>query len=477
MNEDQPTHVQGESDVSNLTVEFAAESPKHAQFFQRTDWLSFGLTTLLMLIGYLLTLAPDVTLEHSGMYSTGAMYGGVMPPSGYPLWTIYAWLFTNLLPFSNIAWRVAVSSAVASALTCGFIALMTSRGGALLIDGIPGFKRLSPKQETQLRLVCGCIAGLAFGFNGAVWEMAVIVDVWPLTLLLLSIVLCVLMRWAYSPGRRRYLYAACFIYGLTLTNSEALLTVALGLQLFILFYDRELGREIFFANTILLFGLFAVEKCGYVFLEGTFTGNMRAYYFSIAISSSVLCLGLIIWTRRFLTRWKPTLICSSMLFLGLLLYFYLPIASMTNPPSNWGYPRTMEGFFHVLSRGQYERVYPVASLERFAGQVWMYGQVAVREFGLVYLLIALIPLCLLPRMQSREKRWMLGLLAVYLCLAFLMLALLNPSMETAIRELVKTYFTASHLILDIWTGYGLILLGSRLARAKSDGSQNTHSAL
>lgn len=91
-------------------------SPKQAGFFQPTDWLSFGLTATFALSGYWLTLAPDVTLGSSGIFSAGAMYAGVPHPPGYPLRTIYAWLFTKLLPFSNIAWRVAASSAVASLL-------------------------------------------------------------------------------------------------------------------------------------------------------------------------------------------------------------------------------------------------------------------------------------------------------------------------------------------------------------------------
>src|SRR5438067_5665017 len=82
-------------------------------FFQSVDWLSFGLTTAIALAIYLFTLAPEVTLESQGIFVTGAFYAGVSRPPGYPLWTLYAWLFTVLLPVSNVAWRVAVSSAVA----------------------------------------------------------------------------------------------------------------------------------------------------------------------------------------------------------------------------------------------------------------------------------------------------------------------------------------------------------------------------
>src|SRR6267378_2895196 len=78
-----------------------------ASFFQRTDWLSFGLSVVIALAVYLYTISPEVTLESSGMYATGAMYRSVGPPPGCPTWTLYAWLFTRILPFSNIAWHVA----------------------------------------------------------------------------------------------------------------------------------------------------------------------------------------------------------------------------------------------------------------------------------------------------------------------------------------------------------------------------------
>jgi hypothetical protein len=108
--------------------------------FQRSDWLSFGATTPLALLVYLLTLGPSVGLDNSGVWSTAAAYGGVSSPPGYPLWTLWAWVFTKLLPFSNIAWRVAVSSAVAGALACGLIALMVSRGGTAILEQSPTYR-------------------------------------------------------------------------------------------------------------------------------------------------------------------------------------------------------------------------------------------------------------------------------------------------------------------------------------------------
>src|SRR5690349_15720581 len=102
--------------------------------FRRVDWISSAITTLLVLIGYYLTLAPDLTLEDSGELAVGSFYAGVPHPPGYPVWTIYSWLFTKLVPISNIAWRVGLSSAVAGAFACGLIALMTSRGSSMILE-------------------------------------------------------------------------------------------------------------------------------------------------------------------------------------------------------------------------------------------------------------------------------------------------------------------------------------------------------
>ncbi len=62
--------------------------------FRRTDWITCGITTFLVFIGYYLTLAPDLTLEDSGELAVGSYYAGVPHPPGYPVWTIYTWLFT-----------------------------------------------------------------------------------------------------------------------------------------------------------------------------------------------------------------------------------------------------------------------------------------------------------------------------------------------------------------------------------------------
>jgi hypothetical protein len=51
--------------------------------------------------------------------------------------------------------------------------------------------------------------------------------------------------------------------------------------------------------------------------------------------------------------------------IGVSFYVYMPIVSdLRNPPMNWGYPRTWEGFKHAITRGQYEKIVPTDIFSR-----------------------------------------------------------------------------------------------------------------
>ena len=102
------------------------EAIKVPPLFRRIDWLSLLITFGIIWIIYLLTLAPEQTLEDSGELCTGAYYAGIPHPPGYPFWSVYAWFWTWILPFGNVAWRVEVGQSFAAAMGCGLVALMVS---------------------------------------------------------------------------------------------------------------------------------------------------------------------------------------------------------------------------------------------------------------------------------------------------------------------------------------------------------------
>src|ERR1051326_4600576 len=218
---------------------------------RRIDWLTFGITTLVVFIGYYLTLAPDLTLEDSGELAVGSFYAGVPHPPGYPVWTIYTWLFTRLVPVSNIAYRVALASAVAGAFACGLIGLLVSRGSSLILEGIVELKNLDRRWENWLCLVSGYVAGMLLGFNGFMWSQAVIVEVYPFSVLSFVGVLCCLLRWIYAPHQMRYLHWALFLFGVCFTNHMTLIVAAMGIEVAVAAALPRLGRDLFLGNSLL----------------------------------------------------------------------------------------------------------------------------------------------------------------------------------------------------------------------------------
>ena len=429
--------------------------------FDRADWLGFGGTTVVAFAGYWFTLAPDVTLEWSGMLTTAATYAGVPSPPGLPVWILYSWLFTKLLPFANDAWRVAVGSAVASALACGLVAMMVSCGAPILLEDTSTLAHLTPSDRNRLRTGCGVIAGLVLAFSGVIWGEAVIADFWALSVLLFASVLLSLTIWMFEPERRRFLYAGFFLLGLLLTNSQEMIVALPALICAIFLARRKLGRD------LALFVVPVVAIATALFQYGIWIVFPDKLNWPLLVAFAIVGLvgvSLVGFTRGVGSEWKATFVCGLCLLFGLAFYFYPPLASITSPPVNWGYPRTVEGFFHVLRRGQWEGLNPTHEIGRFVEQLWLYTTNAGRQFGWPQLAISILPFCFLGRMSPRGRLWMAGLCVVWICVAPLMIAELNPPLDRQAEELIELYFMASHVVLALWMGLGLTILGAWMTR-------------
>jgi hypothetical protein len=80
--------------------------------------------------------------------------------------------------------------------------------------------------------------------------------------------------------------------------------------------------------------------------------------------------------------------------LGVAFYLYLPIASEQNPPMNWGYARTWEGFMHAVTRGQYEAIVPTDIFsEKFIQQLGAYLSDLRGQFSLPVAVLGFLPFC------------------------------------------------------------------------------------
>jgi len=436
-------------------------------FFQATDWLAFGITALVALVVYLCSLAPQTTLEFSGTLSTSAKYAGVAYPPGFPVWTFYSWIFVTVLPFSNIAWRVALGSAVAASLACGLVALIVSRTGTMLVEHTGPLCR-NAREQNVIRTVCGFGAGMALGVSQAVWREAVLAEVWAFTLLLFGMMLCLFTRWMVGPELKRFLWGAFFVFGLLLTAVQQLVIIIPAVLLLAILGDEKLGRDLSLPVVSLVVAGWVGSLFGWVSWLNMYYyySGEHAWLLLPFLFVGVVGLVAIVRTRGFGSEWRSATLCVVSLLLGLGCYFYLPIASMTNPPENWGYARTVEGFVHLITRGQYGRPHPVDQLGRFIGQLGMLAKQSYQGFGWPYLVFMVLPFWFLRHPGRFTRQWVLALVAIFICVGPLLVAVLNPGADRASVEFVAPYFAAMYFMLAIWTGLGLMVAVSLVAKRR-----------
>jgi tetratricopeptide (TPR) repeat protein len=506
--------------------------------FRRIDWVALIVTFVFVFIAYCLTLAPEMTLEDSGELATGSYYAGIPHPPGYPVWTIFTHLWT-LIPHNNVAWRVGLAGAFAGALASGLLAFIVSRGSSMMIESIDDLKDFDRRWENAICLVAGFVSGLLIGFNGYMWSQAVIVEVYPLSVVSLMGVLLCLLRWVYAPYQHRYLYGAFFLYGICVNNHQSLLVIAMGVETLIICADRKVGREMLFWNTLMYIGglfihpdilagntpvfvifnfigiasailwmwlvlvtkktalefardgtMLATLVCIVLFLAG-FTHwktSLELHIFSMplskpgalaffALASIAACAGFIYFIRKTKSLgkdWLVTLGCGGSWLVGAAFYLYMPLAGATIPPMEWGYPRTLEGFLHALTRGQYEKIHPTSGegtglhmigsfFNTYGTQIWRYLEGLDNEFNMLYLLLALVIFLFYRKMKKRERTWIIGMIGIFICLGPFLVLLLNFPSDRQSIELNRVFLTSSHVIISMFIGFGLTLLATYLA--------------
>lgn len=517
MNNEKPASSASKSPAAAVAPRSGAaqSAPPHVPpLFRKTDWLTFFLTFGIVWTVYLLTLAPELTLEDSGELVTGSFYAGIPHPPGYPVWTIYSWLWTELLRVGNMAWRVAVAQAFSGAVACGLIGLMVSRTSSMFMESIEDLKAMTGKWENAIGLAAGLAAGLLQGLDSFMWRESVAVNRIAVSSVpwLMAVLLC-LLRWLYAPHQRRYLYFALFVFGVCFTTHQTLVTAAIGIEVLIAAGNLRLGRSLFLGNSVIylaglilnqmhmlgilesnpaVFAIFHVVGVGsivtYVWLavitqesfpEFCLDAMIAAFALLLAATPVIGKLGPLLalaalagWfkfagdTWKTGNEWLVVILCGIAWMLGASFYLYMAVSGMTNPPMQWGYPRTVEGFFHALTRGQYEKAHPsdiIGDPFRFVGQLGMLGGGLGESFTWVCVFIALVPFAFFFKVQKRERAFIVGMTSIYLCLGVLLMILLNPTPDRASAELVKVFFNSSHILVAGFVGLGLALTAAYMA--------------
>lgn len=178
---------------------------------------------------YVPTLMPDIGFWDAAEFQAIGPVLGIAHPTGYPSYTLLAWLASVVLqPLGTEAFRANLLSALLMASAAGLLALAVT-------------------MLTRRRSL-GLAAGLLMGLAPTVWSNAVRADAHALHLALVALLLVVLVVWAgrhraADPGAPRWLVASAVIYGVALGNHALTLLLAPGIAAYLLLVEPRLLRR------------------------------------------------------------------------------------------------------------------------------------------------------------------------------------------------------------------------------------------
>lgn len=325
---------------------------------------------------YLATMSGSLPgYRDAGEMAASAYTLGVSHPPSYPLYILSGHVF-QAIGLGTPAWRLTLLSAAAGA---GAVATL--------------FWTLAP--------LCGTAAALAaavfFALNAAFHAVAIVPEMYTLTLLFAAslLALALRLRERFEPN----LWAAfAFLYGLFLGNRTDLVLLAPGL-------------------------LF-IAASGSGFSEQSVFKRFRSAF-----------------------AWGV---------LGLSIYLYLPIRSSQGPWLDWNHPSTLHNFIGSLTRRGYGGTLDLLSKSYAPGsQFWINMKIYAGHLFYDYLGWALPVVFLGAFAMRKQKVECAGLGAAYLLSGPVFLWLANMPPNPHALAIVEPHYLLSDLILVVLAAWGI----------------------
>ncbi len=221
------------------------------------------------------------------------------------------------------------------------------------------------------RRLAAAAGALALAFSAEFWEQAVIAEVYALNAFCLALCLVLLWKWQITKASK-WLYGFALAYGLSLGNHNTMAVLGPVFVVYILCVDADKKRR------------------------------ARRHGCALLIAASAAAL----------------------------LYLYLPVRSLANPPVDWGNPETLANFWDVVRHEQFAFMAweNPRSLPRFLAQLAAYARLCGNAFSWPIALLGMAGLLLLLR-RHRAFTAQLMAVAAAVILAFTLVQNFNLDKE------------------------------------------------
>jgi hypothetical protein len=179
----------------------------------RPSYRAAAIVSALVLVLYVVTLAPSTAMWDTSEYIAAAYTLGLPHPPGNPLFVLLGRFFAVLPIAPNVAMRINILAALCSAGAAGMWFLITER---VLVGWLA---------ERWQRIVGGSVAALIGATAFTVWAQSVVNEkVYTVSLLGLAIVSWLIVRWCDDPDgpkADRLLVLIAYLSGLGFANHMA----------------------------------------------------------------------------------------------------------------------------------------------------------------------------------------------------------------------------------------------------------------
>lgn len=429
--------------------------------FTITDYLIFFAIFFISLFTYVYTMTPGIAAGDCGELTCAVYFLGGAHSPGYPLYCVVGKLFMGLFFFiGRIVFRLTFLSAFGGALTVSvsylfFVKFLgryhyDSKGNNLFFAKIPA--------------IAAC---LFFLFSEELWAQAVIAEVYTVNSLFLPIMFLIALVFeerisqntsllisthrynkSYVWNRvMKLLFLFYFLFGLAMGDHHIIAGYFIPFSFFFIYpYLKD--------KTFLKFAVATTIAYGFILISTVYYQLPESFHL---IAKSIFFIMVLYILYKFATEnlgiFFGILIAGAFLFLGVIIYAYMPIRSTADAPLDWGNPEILENFKNVITRKQYRGfAQNIRSLSVFFQQAFIIFKWRVAQFTIIPFLFTFLGLY---RLFKLNKKWFYFTISflLYYDIAFMQF---NNFRFTA-RDLyfAKVFFIPSYMVNLFWIVIGL----------------------